>query len=519
MNLWPHQERAICDTLSAIREGERRICITSPTGGGKTAIASTLINHYTEQGKRSCVYTNRKLLVEQTGRVLELAGHEVGVRAAGHQDQRELAVQVCSLQTEDARVNKRDQYRAWQLHDADLVIVDEAHCQKGEVAKKILEKHHESGAVIVGLTATPIGLADFYDHLVVAGTNSELRDCGALVPCLHYGPDEPDLRKWAAKLGAGQDLTEAENVSAIMRPGIFGRILEWFEKINPTHKPTICFGPDVRSSLWIAEQFVKAGITAAHIDGQEVWVNGSLATTSKEVRNSVLGASRAGFITVLCNRFVLREGVDCPWLSHGIFATVFGSVQSYLQSGGRLLRAYHGLSSVTLADHGGNWHRFGSLNADRDWNLEDSANVIAGMRQDRLRDKEEPEPFRCPKCGLVIMRLPCKCGWASSTRSRPVIQSDGTLKEMHGDIYRPRRIYTGHNAAAQWERMFWRSRTAKGRRTFRQAWALFASENNWGWPARDLPFMPKDKHDSFRLVEDVPFERLIPKESSNEGPA
>src|SRR5207302_733945 len=128
------------------------------------------------------------------------------------------------------------------------------------------------------------------------------------------------------------------------RVRLIGRVWEWFEKINPEHKPTILFAPSVQGSLWFAEQFIKKGVPAAHIDGEEVFVDGQVYRTGKSVREDVLGRSRDGRIGVLCNRFVLREGIDAPWLCHGIFATVFGSLQSYLQSGGRLLRAYHGHS-------------------------------------------------------------------------------------------------------------------------------------------------------------------------------
>ena len=58
---------------------------------------------------------------------------------------------------------------------------------------------------------------------------------------------------------------------------------------------------------------------------------------------------------VLCNRFVCA-GIDAPWLAHGIFATIFTSLQSYLQSGGRLLRSFPGIDAVTIR-HGGNWWR------------------------------------------------------------------------------------------------------------------------------------------------------------------
>lgn len=508
MDLWPHQETGISETLAAIASGQRRICLTSPTGGGKTAMASELIRSYLDRGMLVVLYTNRKLLVAQTSRALEAAGHVHGVRSAGYDDNRHRELQVSSIQTEGSRVLRGQR---WGLHEADLVIVDEAHLQAGKTARTILDAHVEQGASIVGLTATPIDLGGMYDHLVVAGTNSELRACGALVPCLHYGPDEPDLRH-IGKVALGADLTEKQNVKAIMTPAIWSNVLKGWKQYNPDARPTILFGPGVGESLWFAEQFWAAGISAAHIDGKDLWWNGKLYRTSQSARDDVLGGSKDGSIRVLCNRYVLREGVDAPWLSHGVFATVFGSLQGYLQSGGRLLRAYPGLQSVTLQDHGGNWWRHGSLNADRVWNLEYTAGMIAGLRQERLRQKLDREPVRCPQCQLILNGYRCRCGFEiePGKKSRPVIQTDGSLKEMRGDVFKPRRISQAPDAAKVWEKMYYRAR-AKGM-TFRQAEALYSRENNYGWPSHELPLMPKNDLDFFKRVADVPLERLTPKE-------
>ena len=87
-------------------------------------------------------------------------------------------------------------------------------------------------------------------------------------------------------------------------------------------------------------------------------------------------------------------------------------------------------------------------------------------------------------------------------KSRPVIQTDGSLKEMGGDIFRPRRVSGQPDAAKIWERMYYRA--LKGGRTFKQAEALFAMENNWGWPSHGLPLMPTNPLDWFRKVKDVP---------------
>src|SRR5690606_37882455 len=120
-----------------------------------------------------------KMLLEQLHRDLDRAGIDHGVRAAGWSDVgKEHLMQLCSIQTEASKVYRRGE---WLLHPAERVIIDEAHLFNNPTANHILDDHHADGAAYVGFTATPIDLANQYDLLIVAGTNSELRQCGALV--------------------------------------------------------------------------------------------------------------------------------------------------------------------------------------------------------------------------------------------------------------------------------------------------------------------------------------------------
>ncbi len=506
MRPWPHQEDAVRNILAAIQQGQRRICVTSPTGGGKTWIMLELARQFLRRGERVSLYTNRKMLLDQTSRVLADADVEHGVRAAGYLDERERDFQVSSIQTEHSRVSKK---KTWALHEASLVLVDEAHLQKGDSVRQILLRHQEAGASYVGFTATPIGLGDLYDHLIVAGTTSQLRKCGALVFAKHYGPDEPDMSLFK-KLREGEDLSENDNKKAMKVKTIWGRVWDWFEKLNPEHKPTILFAPGVAESIWFAEQFAARGVTAAHIDGSDVWLDGKLQKSTGSLRDDILAGSRDGSIKVLCNRFVLREGIDAPWLAHGILATIFGSLQSGLQAPGRLLRAYPGLDHVTLQDHGGNWWRHGSLNEDREWCLDWNENMAYGLRADRLRKAPEKQPYRCPDCAKIFVGPKCICGYEVKRwkPGRIVVQTDGSLKELDWQVFKPRRICKKPDGPALWKTMYHRSRTVKGQRTFRQAMALFAQENNWMWPDPSWPLMPTSTEDHYRLISDVPRERL-----------
>lgn len=502
IQLWDSQEIAAVAIQDGIAAGHRRICLTSPTGGGKTVIMGETIRR---SRVPSVLYTNRRMLREQTSERMQAFGIDHGIRASGVDPALLKDVQVSSIMTEESRVYRQ---KRWDLHGAKLVLVDECHNQTGKVAKKILTQHTDDGAAVVGFTATPLDLDGMYDHLIVAAKNSELRECGAHVWCKTFAPDEPDL-KHVKQVKVGEDLSEAENSKAIMRPGIFGRVYDNWLRLNKEQRPAILFGPDVAGSMWFAEQFYLKGVSAAHIDGERIWINGTVMPSDQENREYLAKLSESGEVKVVCNRFVMREGIDWPWLYHAIMATVFGSVTSFLQAGGRLLRAHPSLDHVVLQDHGGNWHRHDSLNANREWSLGLTSHMVTSMREDRLREKKEPEPITCPACGFVRLSGPrCKeCGHESSRRSRMVVQANGELKEAEGAIYKPHFVREKPDTRQLWESMYNRAKRSRNSMTFRQAVGLFVHENHY-WPPKTLPLMPKREGDWFRAVKDIPTSEL-----------
>ncbi len=507
MEYWPHQQFILSEIPRRIGAGERRILVTTPTGGGKTAAMCGLIEDVVSQGWYAILYTNRRLLVEQMQRVLTDHGIRFGVRASNYADERWLPVQISSLPTERQRVLGSG---VWDVHGKGkkvLAIVDEAHLNSAGTAQAILEKHIEHGGCYVGMTATPIDLGHLYESLVIAGTPSELRKCGALVPAYHYGPDEPDMKSIKPNVKTGE-YTEGQIKKAIMNKSIWGRVHHWWQVLNPDQRPTLLFAPGVGESIWFTEQFHAAGIPWAHMDGANVWLDGELHDTSADLRAEVIHRLKVGEIKGISNRFVLREGVDIPEASHGIFATVMGSLQTWLQSAGRLLRAAPGKTRATFQDHGGMFWRHGSANMDRQWQLGMTESIIAGMRAETFREKKEREPISCPQCHMVrASGTTCpQCGHVTAKRSRMVVQIDGSLREHVGDIYKPRRLSTSPNAEKIWERMYHRAKNSG--MTFRQAEALFAVENKWFWPPHDLNLMPQRPWDWYSKVADVPRERL-----------
>lgn len=534
---WPNQIYAVSEVVSRIENGEVRLCLTAPTGGGKSLIIERLLEWAVQEKHWCCaVLTNRKLLTAQLSRGLNANGIHLGVRASEFEswEDHTAPVQVCSVPTEVARVlkgrerarkfsaTKDESERAHVLAQADLVFVDEAHMNKADRTVEILNEYRDKyGARIVGVTATPLGIGHIYDSLIVAGTNSSLRECGALVRARCFEPaviDLPKIRRSKQEIFTQKQMDDA--VKAVWTQHIVGHIWENWRKLNPDGLPTLGMAPGVKESLGLAAEFHHRGVNAAHIDSNGIYVDGEyIRTNRQEDRDSVFARSKSGAVPVIFNRFVLREAIDMPWLQHLLLCTPIASVLSYVQTVGRVLRASPstGKSEAMITDHAGSIRTHGSPNMDRDkdWMqyFHEDAEKIQRDRQDVLRDPErkQPEPITCPECGTMRARGPTcqKCGYQHTESVRRVIQESGELVTVTGDVFPRRRIRMKADTVQLWIRTYHRMKNAKNPKSFRQALALFKHENYYD-PPRDLPLMPKDPRDFSRKIQSVPYDSLVP---------
>ena len=512
--LWEPQARSVKAVLKHVEEG-KDVCLQSPTGSGKTRMASELLRYAHSLGVGSCFYVNRKILIGQTSDRLSELGIPHGIRAADYEDMEypDCKVQICSADTERSRVfNKDIRKRIWDIHPSKIIIVDEAHIQKGETMKTIIKEHKKNGAKVVLLSATPVSLAKSADVLVSGGTLKEYRDCGALVPAIVRSIEQPDMSKVKRTLTGEFDMGDRKR--KIYTQSIVGNVIDRWRLYNPDGRPTMLYAPGKQESIWFTQQFENAGVRWCHVDATDAWLDGGKIRLGRTAWEDIIGQYIDGKILGISSRFKLREGVDVPSTFHVILATPIGSIQSYLQTVGRALRASPGKEHALITDHGGNYLRHGSPNLDRDWDhlWTLSSSVASKQHEDSIRNKLEPEPIRCPECEAERLRGPkCpQCGHESRSK-RIVIQEDGKMVVHDGDVIPRKRTRMKADTQTKWNRMYWGYRRKGLKKSFSQLEAYFVHVNGY-YPPRTLENMPKLPADWTRYVKDVHVENLITKE-------
>jgi len=181
-------------------------------------------------------------------------------------------------------------------------------------------------------------------------------------------------------------------------------------------KKAICYCASVNYSKQMAEQFINAGIQAAHIDGE----------TPKYERSKIIESFRSGEITILCNVDLISEGFDVPDCNTAILLRPTKSLTLYIQQSMRCMRYADGKQAVII-DHVGNYARFGLPDMERKWSLE--VKKTKKMNEIDVKIRQCPECFfthefddECPACGFVY----------GIRRERIIDEVHGELEQIQG---------------------------------------------------------------------------------------
>ena len=537
---WPHQREGVKRTIEALDGGAKSICLTAPTGSGKTLCQVALAKWSAEdKGGRVLGLTNRILLTEQTRSAFGMADVPVGVISSSMKslEREEAPVQIATIQTILAR--RRNQANYWV--DADLVLADEVHQMASGESATLLNEYKERGAKVVGVTATPLGICNVCDELIVAARTRDLQEQGILCFATWFAPSELDTRK-LVKGKVDLSLTESDarrtwgplRGNDQVRTRIVGNIIEHYQRLHPEQHHTLAFAPGVKESLWAARFCRSKGIRAMHVDGQDFWVDGETLDRKQDEQRfqAAMEEWRNGDIPILWNRFVLREGIDEPQIKCVMLATPVGSYRSFLQMVGRGLRKHESKERCLVIDFGGAWWRHGSVNVNVDWESVfdySDPDVLSKTRISETRETGESVGRVCPKCGMVHKKagrmVVCQyCGHKLTLGkpSRPIIQADGTLTEVTGEPIKQWKIQRTPEAEKMWAGLYWNAvKKHDGDVTFNQLYANFAYRTAvqagsqqqpafWKsyYPPRNLPLCPRNANDWHRSVGNVPREAL-----------
>lgn len=415
--LRPDQEKLLTAIRWAVAELKRdgkpaRVLVQAPCGVGKTVLSCAVMRGAIDKGSRWGFIVRGRQLVEQKSARLTQAMIPHSILMDGY-DYHQSAVTVCSVDSYRSRVHERASVPAI---DPNGWNVDEAHLASSELFLSFIK----DADVTIGFTATPIakdgcGMGGFWQKLVKGPTHKELLAGGLLVPCKVFAETMPDLSQLQIHDG---DWSQ-EKVAEIMdTKELVGDVLRDWKRWGE-NRPTVGFASSVEHSIGLAHEFNNAGIPSGHVD----------AETPQEERVRLFAALEAGRLKVLWNFGVLITGVDFPFASCGIFAFATASLTKFLQAAGRLFRPFAGKVDSILIDHGGNVHRHGWPQEDRDWTLDPEKKIQDLDVERREREKTPREPICCPKCGAMRQSGPkcISCGHQHVKTGIKVKFRDGTI--------------------------------------------------------------------------------------------
>ena len=406
--LRPYQEDAIAQAAAKIAAGCRSQILVSPTGSGKTVIASHIILKAIIKGNSTLFLAHRKELIDQCSKKLDALSLPHGIIMAGHPYDSLAPVQVASLQT----ANRRE-----LPADFKLILIDECHHAAASSYKKVLDLYPD--AIVIGLTATPYradgaGLGDVFQDWTRVATIQELTDKGYLVPSKYWGPGLPRLTGVKRK---GADYESGALGEAMSKPKLIGDIVKHYQSIAGGER-AICFAVNKIHAQTITEAFNNAGIPAAFLHD----------STGKKEREKILAWHRIGKCMVLVNVGILAEGYDDPGVSTCIQARPTLSVGLHIQQIGRVLRPHPDKRFAKVIDHSGNCRRLGPM-ADHPVDLE------GGLKKKRKRNEDDIAPplKTCRECYAIFpanLKACPDCGMDSSGPMRTIITKDGDLVEL-----------------------------------------------------------------------------------------
>jgi superfamily II DNA or RNA helicase len=413
--LHPFQQHAIAQIEAALAAGVTKILVVSPTGSGKTVIASELIKRAVGAYRPALFLAHRREIINQTSRKLTANSVRHGIIMAGaDKDQRpQELVQVASIDTLRARALNRETMR---LPPARLVFIDETHHARALTYERVIAAYPD--AAVIGLTATPCrgdgrGLGNIFNTMIECPQVAELIELGILVRARVYAPVDPDLKGVRTQAG---DYVITALASRMNSDELVGDIVTHWLRYGERRR-TVVFAVDVAHSVHIRNEMLAAGVRAEHIG----------AETPIHERDGILARLASGETELVTNCMVLTEGWDLPEVGCCILARPTKQMGLYRQMIGRVLRAAEDKKDAIILDHSGACYRHGLPEDHVEWTL-DTDRQATNRTHERRKLAVEARLHECPACDALMTAPPClACGWMPKPRAREIQVIEGEL--------------------------------------------------------------------------------------------
>lgn len=378
MELRGYQLQTVEAVADAWSRGIMTVCVSLPTGAGKTILAAGLAARLRADtgGGRLAFVTDRLPLLPHTRQTMHAAGLRCalvqGANTAAADDLAAADVLLCSAQTLHARTILPDHLGVL------AAIVDECH-----VDRAIIRHWLGSGTPMIGLTATP--LADWmfrtddgpaYEHLIQPMTTRQAIAAGWLLDPL-FRADIPDPTETAEDIGSptgGEGDWSEDQAESIMWPHLDAVVeawvrLAWLPEAEGGFAglaaPTIVQCASIDHTEALAERFNRATL-GMHESGR--WSEAAAlaaggwvpvtARTSQDETDRRLALFNAGRLRGLLSVAKIAIGFDSPPAAVLVSARPTRKLLPWIQLIGRIMRVPdYGFRRCTVLDCAGNGHR------------------------------------------------------------------------------------------------------------------------------------------------------------------
>lgn len=419
-NLYPDQAE-LMEELRAAMKRSKAILLQSPTGSGKTAMATDMVMRAVSKENKMLFSVPRRELMNQTSNTFRQHRINHGFVASGKDYNPFAQVYIGMVDTMGRRIKR--------LPKVKLAVFDETHFG-ADALGNVINHYKKMGAWVIGLSATPWklngqGLGIWYDEMVCGKSIRWLIDNKRLSEYRYfYGRTREDFH--AINQKSDKEIAEfMESKRVIIGDCVHDYRLRCMGRLH------IVRCTSIKHSQITADAFRSAGIPAAHIDGN---------TPDDEKRRIFMAFARRE-ILVLTFADLLNFGFDLSQAT-GMDVCIESasdlkpskSLAGQMQFWGRSLR-YKKYPAI-FNDHVNNYIEHGLPCSDRVWTLD--------SKKKRDGGEKVPPTKQCPVCFYVHSPAPqCpECGEIYEINSRSLGTVDGELQEI--DIHAARKNRQEH---------------------------------------------------------------------------